>query len=77
MTVQARQTLADQLKQAVAATGKSVSAIARESGVPQPVLHRFVTGERGLLLDTADRLAAYLELELRAAPRENANEPAA
>ncbi len=77
MTVQARRTLADQLKLAVAATGKSISAVARESGVPQPVLHRFVTGERGLLLDTADRLAAYLGLELRAVPREAANEPAA
>jgi plasmid maintenance system antidote protein VapI len=77
MTAQARQTLADQLKRAVAATGKSVSAVARESGVPQPVLHRFVTGERGLLLDTADRLAAYLGLEFCAVPRDNANEPAA
>jgi plasmid maintenance system antidote protein VapI len=77
MTPQARQTLADQLKKAVAATGKSVSAVARESGVPQPVLHRFVTGERGLLLDTADRLAAYLRLELRPIPNDHANDPAA
>jgi plasmid maintenance system antidote protein VapI len=77
MNPQTRLTLAEQLKQAVAATGKSVSAVARESGVPQPVLHRFVTGERGLLLDTADRLAAYLGLELCPVPRDQANEPAA
>jgi plasmid maintenance system antidote protein VapI len=77
MNMQTRQTLAEQLKHAVAATGKSVSAVARESGVPQPVLHRFVTGERGLLLDTADRLAAYLGLELRPATRDHANDPAA
>jgi plasmid maintenance system antidote protein VapI len=77
MTGQSRQTLTEQLKQAVAATGKSVTAVARESGVPQPVLHRFVTGERGLLLDTADRLCAYLGLHLHPAVEVRAGDPAA
>jgi DNA-binding Xre family transcriptional regulator len=55
------------LKQAVADTGKSVNAAAKESGVPQAVLQRFVTGRRGITLETVERLCAYLQLELRPA----------
>jgi hypothetical protein len=36
--------------------------------VVQPVLHRFVKGERDLTLRTADKLAMHFALELR--PRE-------
>jgi plasmid maintenance system antidote protein VapI len=60
--------LAQAIRQAVAATGKSVNAVASESGVPQAVLHRFVTGKRGITLDTADKLCTYLHLELRSLP---------
>jgi len=67
MLKQSSSSLADTIKQAVAATGKSVNAAASESGVPQAVLQRFVTGQRGITLDTAERLCAYLNLELRAA----------
>jgi plasmid maintenance system antidote protein VapI len=53
------------IKKAVAETGKSVNAIATESGVPQAVLQRFVTGKRGLTLETAEKLCVYLGLELK------------
>jgi hypothetical protein len=42
-----------------------VAEIAREAGVVQPVLHRFVKSERDLILRTADKLVAYFGLELR------------
>jgi hypothetical protein len=45
--------------------------------VPQPVLSRFVSGKRSLLLDTAERLCAYLRLELQPASLPSASEPAA
>ena len=54
--------IADQLREAIRASGKPVAAIARESGVPQPMLSRFVNGY-DLRVATADRLAAYFGLE--------------
>ena len=47
-------------------TGTTMAEIAREAGVVQPVLHRFVKGERDLTLRTADKLAAYFGMELKA-----------
>jgi plasmid maintenance system antidote protein VapI len=58
-------TLADQLRKAIKASGKTVNAIAVESGVPQPVLHRFAKGDRDLTLETADKLARHFDLELK------------
>lgn len=49
---------------AIAATGKSLYAIAQASGVAAPVLQRFVNGKRGITLETAGKLAAYLGLAL-------------
>jgi plasmid maintenance system antidote protein VapI len=57
--------MADQLKKAIRSTGKTVNAVAVEAGVPQPVLHRFMTGERDLTLRTAQKLADHFGLELR------------
>jgi len=56
--------LASQLQAAIAATGQSLYAIAQGSGVAPPVLQRFVNGERGITLETAGKLAAYLGLAL-------------
>ncbi|MCY2988047.1 MAG: helix-turn-helix domain-containing protein [Planctomycetota bacterium] len=56
--------LAQQLQAALAATGQSLYAIAQASGVAAPVLQRFVNGERGITLETAGKLAAYLGLAL-------------
>ncbi len=62
-----RQSLAESLKAAARATGLSVNALAKQSGVPQAVLHRFLAGERGITLDTAEKLCAWLGLELQPA----------
>lgn len=56
--------LAHQLRAAIAATGQSLYAVAQGSGVAAPVLQRFVNGERGITLETAGRIAAYLGLAL-------------
>jgi len=60
--------LARQLHAAIAATGQSLYAIAQASGVAAPVLQRFVNGERGITLETAGKLAAYLGLALMPDP---------
>lgn len=57
--------MAETLRKAVQDSGESVAAVARGAGVAQPVLHRFVTGERDLTLRTAEKLATYFHLELR------------
>jgi hypothetical protein len=57
--------MAEALRRAIRQSGETVAAVSRGSGIVQPVLHRFVTGERDLTLRTADRLAAYFGLELR------------
>jgi hypothetical protein len=80
MHQQSRSTLSEAIKRAVAESGKSVNAVAKEAGVPQTVVQRFVSGQRGLLLGTAERLCAYLGLELQAAnnrPQKIANGPPA
>ena len=61
--------LASQLQAAIAATGQSLYAIAQASGVAAPVLQRFINGERGITLETAGKLAAYLGLSLLPDPR--------
>ena len=56
--------LTRQLQAAISATEQSLYAIAQGCGIAAPVLQRFVNGERGITLDTAGKLAAYLGLSL-------------
>jgi plasmid maintenance system antidote protein VapI len=58
-----KKTLTDQLLDAIAETGWSGYRLAKESGVPQQVIQRFLAGERGITLETASRLADALGLE--------------
>lgn len=55
----------DELRRAIRDSGESEYAIGRATGVSQSILSRFVNGERGISLETAAKLASYLELELR------------
>ena len=59
-----RQRLQDSLKAAIRQTGKPLYRLAKESGVSQPIIYRFVSGERDIRLETADKLAAALGLRL-------------
>jgi plasmid maintenance system antidote protein VapI len=59
--------LATQIKAAIDDSGLSIYKIAKESGVPQPVLQRFITGQQAnIRLDTASKLTAYFEMRLTA-----------
>jgi hypothetical protein len=53
-----------QLRRAARRAG-SVYRVAKDSGVSQPALQRFVNGGATLSMVNVDRLAAYLELELK------------
>jgi transcriptional regulator with XRE-family HTH domain len=60
-----RKTLADVLRAAIRERGKPVYRVAVESGVAHPVILRFMSGERDIRLETAEKLATALRLELR------------
>jgi plasmid maintenance system antidote protein VapI len=52
------------LRQAILDCGRTRYELAKETGVSQPVLSRFVNGQRDLTLATVDKLAPTLGLEL-------------
>lgn len=56
--------LSDQLRGAVSDSGLSVNAVARIAGIPQPVLSRFMSNERGLSLESAEKLAHAFSMRL-------------
>lgn len=56
--------LADSLRDAIRKSGISATALAEETGVPQPTITRFLAGA-DMKLETAGRLAAYLGMELK------------
>ncbi len=62
-------TIADQLRAAIADTGLSSAELARRAAIdPAPVI-RFVAGTRGLTLETAGRICEALGLRLTGATR--------
>jgi plasmid maintenance system antidote protein VapI len=66
-SIKAPTTISGQLLAAIQAEverGTTLYRIAADSGVSQPQVSRFVSGERGLTLPSIDRLAVYLGLEL-------------
>lgn len=58
--------LSEALKQAVRESGRSVHDIAKEAGVSEVVLERFLSGERDIRMATANKLADILGLKLAA-----------
>jgi transcriptional regulator with XRE-family HTH domain len=61
--------VSEQLRRAVGASGKSRYRIAKDLGISEAMLSLFMSGKRGLSQHLADRLAAYLRLELVAQKR--------
>jgi hypothetical protein len=57
-------TISDQLRTAIRECGLSANELGKESGVPQPMITRFLNGSE-LRTNTVDKLAAYFRLELR------------
>lgn len=57
--------LADLIRSAFADSGMSRFELSKRSGVSYSVTHRFITGERSVRLETADKMLAGLGLEVR------------
>lgn len=64
MAKKKRKTVSQQLKLAIQNSGKTQLQLAKEAGVGQGQLSRFMSGERSLSLDTVDRICAVLNLDL-------------
>ncbi len=56
--------LSEDLRLAIRNSGKPVYQIAKAANVSQIVVSRFLSGERDIRMETADRLAEVLELKL-------------
>jgi ribosome-binding protein aMBF1 (putative translation factor) len=56
--------LSEDLRLAIRNSGKSVYQIAKEANVSQIVISRFLSGERDIRMETADKLADALALKL-------------
>lgn len=61
--------LVDEIRRAVETSGKTRYRIAKESGVSAGQLSRLVNGERGMTVDTIERLADYLGLQITIEPK--------
>jgi hypothetical protein len=59
------ESFADKIRRAVRSTGRSTCAIAAASGIAQPVLSRFLSRQRGITLETAEKLCRTLRLSLQ------------
>jgi transcriptional regulator with XRE-family HTH domain len=62
--VKSKPTISDVLRDAIEQSGLTRYRIAKDSGIPESNLRRFIRGEMSIRLDKADRLAAYLGLRL-------------
>jgi DNA-binding phage protein len=56
--------LSSALREAIKGSGQSVYQIAKAAGISQIVVSRFLSGERDIRMETADRLAAVLGLKV-------------
>jgi len=61
--------LLDKIRRAVEASDKTRYRIAKESGVSAGQLSRLVSGERGMTVDTIEKLAHYLGLTITVEPK--------
>jgi plasmid maintenance system antidote protein VapI len=59
-----RESLSDELRQAVERSGLSRYAIWQAVGIDQGSMSKFVAGERGLTLESIDKLAELLGLHI-------------
>jgi transcriptional regulator with XRE-family HTH domain len=59
-----KRTMTDVLKAAIEESGLTRYRIAKDTGIDQAALMRFMRGETSLRLDRADMLAEYLGLKL-------------
>ena len=56
--------LAESLRTAIRNSGQTIYAVSKGSGVANPITLRFMSGERDIRFETAEKLCAYLGLKL-------------
>ncbi len=56
--------LSEQVRRAIDGCGVTRYAIAKQTGIDQATLSRFMSGERGMPMKTMDALADFLELNI-------------
>jgi transcriptional regulator with XRE-family HTH domain len=61
--------LTDAIRTAVGQSGQRPSAIARGAGVHRSQLSRLLSGQCGMSVDTIERLADYLGLQITIEPK--------
>ena len=61
----AKKTITEILRQAIEDSGYSQNQLSILSGVNRAQINRFVSGERTLTLESAEKIAEALELELK------------
>lgn len=64
-----RLSLSDELRQAIERSGLSRYSIWQQTGIDQGSLSKFMDGERGLGMESIDKLADLLGLHIAAEPR--------
>jgi transcriptional regulator with XRE-family HTH domain len=64
MTKKKRKQLTDQIRQAVESCGLSRYEIAKQTGLDESALAKFVNGRRGFSMESLNVLAEFLELEI-------------
>jgi hypothetical protein len=56
----------DQIRRAIRDSGLSLYAVARDAGVNVAPIQRFMAGEHGMTIDSAEKVCGVVGLELRA-----------
>ena len=59
----------DDIRQAIQVSGKTRYRISKDLGISQGQLSELMAGTKGLSIETLERLADYLELEIVAKPK--------
>jgi len=62
----------EKLRRAIADCGRSRYEISKETGIAESILSRFVHGERGLSLQSVDKLVGFLGMDVRHRKRKDA-----
>jgi plasmid maintenance system antidote protein VapI len=65
--------LEKQIRAAIKKSGLTIYRLAKDSGVSQPVLSRFVNRQRGITLATASKLVETLGLKLISKKKKSKN----
>lgn len=66
MKKKAKHKLTDQLRRAVADSGRTLGEFSRDTGIDKSALSRFVNGQRGLSMEALDVVGEYLGLRIAA-----------